>query len=82
VLPDLCGPISAAIGMPCQGEFGHSIRGGDYQQIRSIRSMMQVKKMLVERKSNRNMGYSSQQLASGWSTICSELFMLGAEARA
>lgn len=43
---------------------------------------MQVKKMLVERKSNRNMGYSSQQLASGWSTICSELFMLGAEARA
>ncbi|SVA90325.1 uncharacterized protein METZ01_LOCUS143179 [marine metagenome] len=42
---------------------------------------MQIKKMVVKHESSRSMGYSPRQLTSVRSTICSELFMLGAQAR-
>ena len=43
---------------------------------------MQIKKIVIKHESNRSMGYLPKQLTSVRSTICSELFMLGAQARA
>ncbi len=43
---------------------------------------MQVNYLHFERVSNRHMRHLSQQLAGDRSTICGELFMLGAPARA